>query len=93
MVSEKEIFLSFSHHKSMGAISQHVGHLHLRTVPIFINFQSTFNTRLHIKFEEIGSGISEEKSFKGVNGRTEEQTDDGRRMIKISHPEPLAQVI
>ena len=37
----------------MGAISRHGGHLDLRTVTIFTNFQSAFNTRLHIKFEEI----------------------------------------
>ena len=56
----------------MGVTSRHGGHLDLRTVTIFTNFQPPFNTRLHIKFEEF---FSEEKSFKGVN----ERTDDGRR--------------
>ena len=53
MVSEKKVFLSFSHYKSTGAISRHGGHLDLLTVAIFTNFQSPFNTMLHIKFEEI----------------------------------------
>ena len=81
MVSEKKIFLSFSHF--MGTISWHGGHLDLWTVTIFTNFQSLFNTWLHIKI-----GVSEEKSFKGVNG----QVDNRRRVITIVHPEPLAQV-
>ena len=37
----------------MGVIYGHGGHLDLWTVTIFINFQSLFNTRLHMKFEEI----------------------------------------
>ena len=37
----------------MGAIYQHGGHLDLRTVTIFRNFQFSFNARLHMKFEEI----------------------------------------
>ena len=49
----------------------------------FTNIQSPFNTRLHVKFEEIW--VSEEKSFKGVNGRTDRRTtDDGRRVITIA---------
>ena len=71
----EEDFLSFSHYKSMGAISRHGGHLDLQTVTIFTNFQSPFNTWLHIKFEEIWPRVSEEKSFKGVNGWTDSQTD------------------
>ena len=38
--------------------------------------------------KKIGPGVLEEKSFKGVYGRT----DDGRQVITIAHPEPLAQV-
>ena len=49
----EEGFLSFSHYKSMGAISRHGGHLDLRTVTIFTNFQSHFNTRVYIKFKKI----------------------------------------
>ena len=83
----RRLFVSFSHYKSMGAISRHGGHLDLRTVTIFINFQSPFNTRLHIKFEKIWlRGFTEE-----VVQRCE-RMDDGRRMITIAHPEPLAQV-
>ena len=82
----EEDFLRFYHYKSMGAISRHGGHLNLQTLTIFTNFQSPFNTRLHIK--KFGPGVSEEKSFKDVDG----QTDDGRRVIIIAHPEPLAQV-
>ena len=68
----REDFLSFSHYKSIsGAISRHGGHLDLRTVTIFTNCQSPFNTRLHINFEEIWHRSSMEKSFKGVNGRTD----------------------
>ena len=86
-----EDFLSFSHYKSMGAISQHGGHLDLRTVTIFTNFQSPFNPRLNIKFEEIWA-----RGFRGEViqrcERTDGQTDNGRREITIAHPEPLAQV-
>ena len=59
---------------SMGAISRHGGHLDLRTVTICTNFQSPFNTTFHIKFEKIWLRISE-KSFKDVNGQTDERTD------------------
>ena len=61
----------------MGAIS-HGGHLDLRIVIIFTNSQSPFNTRLHIKFEEAGPGVSVEKLFKGVNRRTD-GWKEGRR--------------
>ena len=71
----------------MGAISWHGGHLDLRTVTIFINFQSSFNTRLHIMFEEIWP-----RGFRGEVVQRCERTDNGRRVITIAHPEPLAQV-
>ena len=61
MVSEKDIFSSFSHYKSMGAIYGHGGHLDLWTVTIYTNFQFPFNTKLHMKFEEIWPRGSEEK--------------------------------
>ena len=38
--------------------------------------------------KKIGQGVSKEKLFKGVDGRT----DYGRRVIPIAHPEPSAQV-
>ena len=41
-----------------------------------------------MKFEENWPRYSEEKSFKGVDGRT--TTDDGRQVITIAHPEPSA---
>ena len=37
----------------MGAIYGHGGHLDLQTMTICTYFQSPFNTRLHMKFEEI----------------------------------------
>ena len=91
----EEDFLSFSHYKSMGVISRHGGHLDLQTMTFCINFQSLFNTRLHIKFEEIWL-----RGFRGeVVQRCERMdrpmdgwTDDGWRVITIAHPEPLAQV-
>ena len=84
MVSEK--IFKFSHYKSMGTISRHGGHPNLRTVTIFTNFQSPFNTMLHIKFEELWPrGFSRSKVW------TDGQTDDGRRVIIIAHSEPLAQ--
>ena len=71
----------------MGAIYSHGGHLDIRTTTICTYFQSPFNTRRHIKFEEIWPRGSE-KSFKGVNGRTDRRIkDDGRRVITIAHPE------
>ena len=75
MVSMNTIFICFSHYMSMGAISRHGSHLDLRAVTIFTNIQFPLNTRLHIKFEENGPGDLEEKSFKGVNGRTDGRTD------------------
>ena len=78
----------------MGAISRHGGHLDLHTEAIFTNFQSPFNTRLHIKFEEIWP-----RGFREVVQRCEQtdrrmdgQMDDRRRVITIAHPEPLAQL-
>ena len=50
---EEGFFNIFPHYKSMGAIYGHAGHLDLRTMTICTNFQSPFNTRLHMKFEEI----------------------------------------
>ena len=41
-----------------------------------------------MKFEENWLWVLEEKSFKGVDGRTE---DDGRQVITITHPKPSAQ--
>ena len=39
--------------------------------------------------KKIGPRVSEEKSFKGVYGRTRDRraTDDGRQLITIAHPE------
>ena len=48
-----EDFLSFSHYKSMRATYGHGSYLDLRTKAVCTYFQSPFNTRLHIKFEEI----------------------------------------
>ena len=61
----------------MGAIYGCGGHLDLWTMTICTNFQSPFNTKLHMKFEEFGPRVSEEKSFKGVNRRTDRRTTDG----------------
>ena len=87
----EEDFLSFSHYKTMGTISQHGGHLDLRTMTIFTNFQSPFNTRLHIKFEE-----NWPRGFRGEViqrcERMDRRTTDGRRLITIAHPETLAQM-
>ena len=74
---QRRIFFNFSHHKSMGAIYRHGGHLDLRTLTIFTNFQSPFNTRLHMKFEEIWPRGFRGESFKGVNGQTDGRTTDG----------------
>ena len=88
----EEDFLSFSHYKSMGAIYRHGGHVDLRTAPFLYKFSIPLNTKLHMKFEDIWPGVSEEKSFKGVNrwtdGWTDRQTDRRRRVITIAYPEP-----
>ena len=39
--------------------------------------------------KKIGPGLSEEKSFKGLDGR---RSTDGRQVITIAHPKPSAQV-
>ena len=69
MVSEKKIFLSFSHYKSTGAVYGHGGNLDLRTT-ISTYFQSSFNIRLHTKFEEIWP-----RGFRGKVVQRCEQTD------------------
>ena len=69
----------------MGAIYGHGSHLDLWTMTICIYFQSPFNVRLHIKFREIWP-----RGFREVVQRCEQM--DGRSMITIAHPEPLAQV-
>ena len=60
----------------MGATYGNGGHLDLRTVTISTNFQSPFNTRLHMMFEEIWP-----RGFSGEVIQGCEQTDrqlDGR---------------
>ena len=72
----------------MGAIHGHGGPLDLLTMTISTHFQSPFNTRLHVKFEEIWPrGFRGEvvQRCKRMDGRT-----DGRRVVTIAHPEPLA---
>ena len=75
----------------MGAIYSHGGHLDSQTTTICTYFQSPFNTRLHIKFEDVWPRGFREEVVQRC-GRTDGQTDDGRRVINIAHPEPLAQV-
>ena len=66
----------------MGAIYGHGGHLDLRTMTTRTYFQSPFNTRLHMKFEEIWP-----RDFRGevvqwcerTKGRTDRRKEDGRR--------------
>ena len=86
MVSEKKIFLTFSHFKSLGAIYGHGGHLDLWTVTICANFQSPFNTSLHMKFEEIWH-----RGFRGEVVQRCERTDrwlkDNRQgVVRTAHP-------
>ena len=77
---------------SIFTIYRHGGHLDLQALTICTNFQSPFNRRLHMKFEEICP-----RGFKGevVQRRSCSKvfTDDGRtgdgwRVITIAHPEP-----
>ena len=61
-------------------------------VTICTNFEFLFKRRLHIKFEEKnGLGVSEEKSFQGVN-RWTDTGPSGQQVITIAQLEPLAQV-
>ena len=50
-----------------------------------------FNTRLHMKFEEIWPWGFRGEVFQMCE-RMDRQTDDGRGVITIAHPEPSAQV-
>ena len=56
----------------------HGGFLYLRTVAICIKFQPNFDKRLRMELAEIGSGAREEKSFKGVDGRTDGRMTEGK---------------
>ena len=61
------------------------GHLGQWTATILAIFHSP---RLHMKFEQNWlRDESEEKSFENVNGRMDEQTDDGQKVVTIAHPE------
>ena len=75
----------------MGAIYGHDSHLDLRMTTICTYFQFPFNTRLHIKFEEIWPW-----GFRGevvqMCERMDRWNDDGWRVITIAHLEPLVQV-
>ena len=66
-------FLSFSHYKSMGAISRHGGHLDLRTVTIFTNIQSPFNKAPHKVGRNLAQGLQRRSRSKvwADGGRTE----------------------
>ena len=88
MVSEKKIFWRFSHYKFLGAIYEHGGHLDLRTMTICTNFQSPFNTSSTWSLKKFGPAVSEEKSFKCVNGRMDRRMGSDHN----SYPEPSAQV-
>ena len=64
----------------MAAIYGHGGHLDLLTMTIWTYFQSTFNTRLHMKFEEIWPmGFRGEvvQRCEWMDGQTDGQTTDG----------------
>ena len=54
----------------------HGGLLNLRTVAICIKCQPLFDKRLRMELAEIGPEAREEKSFKGVDGRTDGRTTD-----------------
>ena len=60
-------------------------------VQIF-NLPSTEGSRRNLK--KTGPAVSEEKLFKGVDGRTTDgrTTDDGRRVIAIAHLQPSAEL-
>ena len=75
----------------MGAIHGHGSHLDLWTMTICTYFQSPFNTRLHMKFEEIWPKGFREEVVQMCEG-TDGWTDDGWGVITIAHPEPLAQI-
>ena len=80
----------------MRAIYGHGGHLGLRAMTICTYFQPPFNTRLHMKFEEIWPrGFRGEviQRYKRTDGWTDgRRMDDGRGVITIAHPDPSAQM-
>ena len=65
----------------MVAIYGHGGYLDLRTITICTYFQSPLTQGSTRSLKKFCPGVSEEKSFKDVNGRT----DDGRGVITIVH--------
>ena len=77
----------------MGAIYGHGGYLDLLTMTICMYFQSLFNTKLHMKFEEIWP-----RGFRGEVDQRCEWTDGkmedrgGVITITVAHHEPSAQV-
>ena len=75
----------------MGAIYGQGGHLNLWTMTTCTNFQSPFNTRLHMKFEEIWPRGFREEVVQMCEWMDRWQTD-GRGVITIAHIEPSAQV-
>ena len=76
----------------MGAIYGHGGHVDLGPGPFLQIFNPPLTQGSTRSLRTFGPGVSEEKSFKDVNGRFGGQTDDGRGVITTAHPEPSAQV-
>ena len=59
------------------------------------NFNPPFTEGSTWSLKKIGPGVSEEKSFKNMDGLMDGRRptdDDGRQVITIAHPEPSAQV-
>ena len=58
------------------------------TVTICTNFQPPLTQGSTWSLKKTGPGVTEEKSFKGVNGRTMDgrTDDDGRQVITTGHP-------
>ena len=71
----------------MGATYGHGGHLDLWTMSICTYFQSPFNTRLHVKFEEIW--------LRGFRGEVIQMCGwtDRQGVITIAHPDPFLKIL
>ena len=59
------------------------------TWPIEQIFNPPLSDAFKWNLKKTGPGVSDEKSFNGVYGQTD---DDGRQVITTAHPEPSAQV-
>ena len=91
---DSAVKLSWFWERRLFTIYGHGGHLNEQAITISINFQSPLTEGSTRNLKKIRPEVSEEKSFKSKDGSMDRRwtASDGRQVITIVHPEPLAQI-